>query len=595
MKRNCFKTPVKRAFALSCLSAFVLLFLLSSCDNQDVPDNRKPEIPTGERVAVKITVGGLGFEDNEVNTRSARTTEEEPPVSLRGDTIPLNQGIIVRVVVYTGQYTGYTDYTGHADYEVTVGGLLTPYPVGGSELWVPMGASCKFVAYSFNETTAMDPYSATTAPFTDRDVLWGDTIETVSLGASDVHITMQHLMAKVVVRGKADYLYSLNSVDAGILCYEPTLTVNTGVLSQNNLTYKPVPWTFGNPSDSIQVSDTMYVFTDAAATTSLIINQLSVNSVLFTGPFYVNYAKPLEAGNKYTLHVRFSPQPVGGSAARITWEPPVSPNTVGRYVITYDPRDAGLYFKYGSVAGIFSAAGQNQTLNTSPIPAVPAFALSDVAWCPSIVTDWAGIPGVANGVIVTIDAVFHNEVNVKAGLGDPCRLVDLNLAYIAATSAGSLTRDDIDNGVWRLPTPQENIDFSGGIQGIISLSPGDWWWNANAIGNISFGVAGGEFPKINTGGMSKFLPAAGSRYNVSGAVQNQGIWGTYLSNEAIIDTYSTVGPDLLDFSNTQLRNNLTKSAQYGYSVRCVKQALEFEIEVNAWEPGGTMSEDIILP
>ena len=564
------------------LLLFGLIFLFSACDNEDIPDNgEKPEIPTGEMVAVTFTVGGIGYDDDEVNTRS--TSADYPPVELRGAIINLDENVIVRIVVYAGLY--HDTYAGYADYRVLSGGMLDP--LSGTQQSVPTGNN-KFVAYSYNSPASMPAFAETTAPIGSQDLMWGDTTATIGVSSSPVHITMNHLMSKVVVRGKTDYLYSLNSVDAGILCYEPTLTVNTGVLDLNGSpVYRPVPWTFANPADSIQVSDTMYVFTDAAATTNLIINQMSVNSVLFTGPYYVNYAKPLEDGNKYTLDLRFSPQPVGGSTARITWEPPSSLLDDGRYVITYDPRDAGLYFMFGSVVGIFSAEGQTRSL-IPPLPPNTTFQTPrDVAWSPISIADWTNIP--YESVAILIDSVFHTEINVLAGLGDPCRLVDMNLRKIRDRLDGigpPLNYDDIDNGIWRLPTAQENRDFSGKQIDTLQPNPAEWWWAANAFGNISFGVAGGEFPQRGTGGMSKFLPAAGFRQYDTTSTYYQGSYGYYWSNENGL---------VMVFYNTALLPATPATQRYtGFSVRCVKQAIEFEIEVNAWEPGGTLSEDIVI-
>ena len=564
--------------------AFALLFLLVGCVSEDMGGGVPDSDPfMDEWVPVRFTVGEAGFGDNEAVTRSA-LMDGEAPVGLRSDTLPLDMGIKVRIVLYTGY-----GYSGHADYEATVGGLLIPYPAGSPELSAPMGTN-RFVAYSFNSSTPMDPFDGITAPIpTSQQVLWGDTVETVSHGAMDVHITMQHKMSRVVVHATAENLFSLNSVAAEIYAYEPTLTIVNGVLNPNgSLAYRPFSWPVTDPSLSTQVSDTFYVFTDGEPFTGLKISQMSINGLADTDARFANYVKPLEAGKSYALHVNFIRAPFGGTASRITWEPPSVPYPDGRYIITNDPRDAGLYFKFGSVVGVYSDIDLNS--NTGRILTLPGLPVDlpftpsrDIAWHPytTTVSSWLDIDSYDNQTdhpkAITPEDNYHTTANVmNNGKGDPCRLVGLDLDKIrqAAHSSGSLAYTDIDNGQWRMPSPQENMAFTGYSVDQGSYPVGSWWWDEWQPGNISYGVAGAEFPQRLQGGVSKFLPAGRNR---SGGTYHRFYNGYYWSNE-----YGS----MLYFDNNFLQFGGTYDG-HGLFVRCVKQSIEFEIWVEDWIDHGT--------
>ena len=191
-------------------------------------------------------------------------------------------------------------------------------------------------------------------------------------------------------------------------------------------------------------------------------------------------------------------------APRITWDV----NTK-RYAITYDPRDVGLYFKFGSVVGVFSGSGAfTQKLPGSSTGTV-FNADVHLPWNPTgvtgtSITGWDNVPSYTSSMFWNPVSTVHTVANVKNGIGDPCRLVGLDLDYIQQTS--SLSLSDIDNYTWRLPTNAENQTFSGSLVPVIS---DDHWWNANDASNIAYNIAGGEFPTRGSGGPSKFLPAAG--------------------------------------------------------------------------------------
>ncbi len=223
--------------------------------------------------------------------------------------------------------------------------------------------------------------------------------------------------------------------------------------------------------------------------------------------------------------------PTTAKNGRITW-------LNGKYVLTTDPRNAGLYFKYGSVVGVFSGNGANQTL---PNASSDGFNARDVAWSPVGVPDWNSIPVYAD-YPAEVDGNYHTLANVRDGKGDPCRLVGLDLADIVNNNDAQY-----DNGIWRLPTNDEN--------GTFAASYSEW----KMVGSVS----GRGFPNNDT-----FLPAAGYR-STNGTVTNQGTFMYYWSSSAYADS-TTDGYYL--YSNGSLVNpSYYATYPHGFSVRCVSQ------------------------
>jgi hypothetical protein len=249
---------------------------------------------------------------------------------------------------------------------------------------------------------------------------------------------------------------------------------------------------------------------------------------------------------------------------RITWD-----SATSRYVLTNDPTNGGLYFKFGGVVGIYTANGAVRTL---PATDADTFnAPGDVAWDPTGAvtgtgsTGWATIPvynknetDYTNNLTITPESGYHSIANVKLGKGDPCRLVGLDLAKIKSTAADALTYADIDNGKWRLPTPAELTAFSGRVG---NSSPyADHWTTLS-------GVNGGMFPNATTGDATTFLPAVGYRNTVEGYVQYQGVSGYTWSTSP----FNATDGIFMSFHQTYLSPLNKHSNSYGFNVRCVAQ------------------------
>ena len=255
--------------------------------------------------------------------------------------------------------------------------------------------------------------------------------------------------------------------------------------------------------------------------------------------------------------------PAGGSASRITWD-----DANEQYALTTDPRDAGLYFRYGSVVGIFSGAGRYtqdllQGTNSSSFNAADHVTIN---FTTVTISGAANVPFVNSG---NINAAYHTAANVKAGLGDPCRLVGLDLNNIKNKTAGQLTAAEIDNFTWRLPTGSEQQQFSG-YSTQQTGNPGVWWWNLNQNpSNFTLGVPGGEFPERNhvNGGPGKFLPAVGDR-NAAGTVVNQRSRGYFLSS-----TPGNFGNFMGFQFGSDVVNYPNAIVTYFWPARCVPQAM----------------------
>jgi 5-hydroxyisourate hydrolase-like protein (transthyretin family) len=235
---------------------------------------------------------------------------------------------------------------------------------------------------------------------------------------------------------------------------------------------------------------------------------------------------------------------------RITWDA-----TEKRYALTNDPTDAGLYFKFGSVIGIFSGDDANQVLpGANGDPYDP----SDVAWTPTLalqIKEWRRIPYCKDPV--NISAAYHTVAHVKAGRGDPCRLVGLDLEKIKATDANTLTAADIDNGQWRLPTVSGNKMYTGHT----SISYNTVHWVSHD--GTKTGVYGGAFLG---GNMATFLPAAGMR-SATGEAMNHNKQGYYRTSRYTQLDNSSV----LYFNQSNITPDKDHETDNGLSVRCTRQ------------------------
>ena len=601
------KLQFRHAMYVGLLLLCGCMFLFASCEREeDVSsgNNNGPVLLTGDSVTVNFTVSEMKYGKDEVYVRSADAPSgklksetkvfplsedldmhltlaaDEPPVELRA-LVPLDEHAKVRIVAYTG--LSYDINSGYADYEIDAVGNLVPL---GAPMTLPTLDDCKFVAYSYHDSLSFDAFADTTANITARDVLWGTTTRTIGGDSATIHITMYHLFAQVkleAVLGPGAGSLIDGITNARVSTFDPMLVVRTGdlILDPATTLMGTELFTFASSgSAAIWSSDSLTVFMDGE-TASVEIYSVEIDGTVYTGPFFADYlGVPIDPGTSYTLRVRFLKRLSGSGAPRITWEPPGSAYPAGRYVITTDPTDAGLYFKYGSVTGIFSGAGTTQTL-TPPVPSVSAFSsATDIAWSPGGLTVtnpmWLGVPYASFGD--TINYAYHSAANVKSGLGDPCRLVGLDLDYIKNTMTNTEPdRNRYDNHAWRLPTAAELQSFAD--------PPSNYsaWTQVSDINGRYF-----MYPTDNN---FYFYPAAGYRDTYNGAVYGQNEAnrsGDYWSNTP----FSTPSQGYsLNFDDTQVYVPYTSSSHswyamdHGFPVRCIQDPFyHISVELVGYSP-----------
>ncbi|MGL5920632.1 MAG: hypothetical protein ACRCZQ_09050 [Bacteroidales bacterium] len=226
---------------------------------------------------------------------------------------------------------------------------------------------------------------------------------------------------------------------------------------------------------------------------------------------------------KVTSNKTYTAKFVGESGGRIYL------NSNDQLELTKDPKVEAIFFQFGSILA-WKGTGEN------PV----------VAWN---VTD---LPSSWNGSWFVGSTVPAQTLeNVKAGKGDPCKLVGLSKSQI---NGGT-----VDNNQWRTPNEDENIAFAK----ICSN-----WTTVSGINGRYFGPGA---TATGTGG--EFLPAAGFREGgrnspSDGTLSGQGTGGYYWSTTTISHrTYASY----LSFGSSTVGPEDNNYQAYGHSVRCVPQ------------------------
>jgi hypothetical protein len=221
-----------------------------------------------------------------------------------------------------------------------------------------------------------------------------------------------------------------------------------------------------------------------------------------------------------------------------------------------------LFFKFGGVVGftnngengdafdissiIFNPSlteitGYGSSGNASALPDVPSFTVTDYD----------------NGIRDVSSDTYHTLANVKAGKGDPCKLVGLTVAQIQAGV--------YDSGLYRLPTNAENQTFFGSSSDSNSetYDPTYTTWTANQANAADPGTR--TFHKSDPA--NAVLPATGSRNTFGGTVDTRGTIGYWWTSTP---QSSTGGYDLV-FTGTYIHPSSSYFYGSGFAVRCVPQ------------------------
>jgi hypothetical protein len=202
-----------------------------------------------------------------------------------------------------------------------------------------------------------------------------------------------------------------------------------------------------------------------------------------------------------------------------------------KLLLTQNPRTVGMLFQFGRLAGwIFS--NTTGDADYRPLPNAP------VNWQ----SDW-------HYNSTTNIAVAHSTTTfADNGKGDPCRLVGYTVQEIQ-NAYNETPRRALDNGIWRLPTEQENLAY---------VKNGRWTDNYDFT-SLSGWITGTEF-----------LPAHGFRNaigtNVEKSSKSAKYWANATTNggrsASMLFVNGTPPGTLGDFGDVQ---------STGCFIRCVRQ------------------------
>lgn len=212
------------------------------------------------------------------------------------------------------------------------------------------------------------------------------------------------------------------------------------------------------------------------------------------------------------------------------------------------------------------------------LPGIPGYVLE---------TDY--IAGYAN---LFASPAYHNGANIRAGKGDPCKLVDFDLNSLAGMSESEkeAALDAYDSG-WRQPTEAEGVSFIGGpivqswspgtmtvcLNGPIDINnPMQWPYYYGSDGNptTTTGTPGNiatcRFPVESTAdytAYSQVIPATGYCYEFDGQMIQLG---------ELTLMWSTANNDLGVVANLYTNEGALPNVYYGESffhagfpIRCV--------------------------
>ncbi len=232
-------------------------------------------------------------------------------------------------------------------------------------------------------------------------------------------------------------------------------------------------------------------------------------------------------------------------------------------------------FKFGSVIGVDTTAGDVDATKIKFNPTPLAWGTEILYWgnAPGATNDTKNIlpnvpgfvPADYNGGITDISTDIYNTTsNVRAGKGDPCRLIGYTADEIKNMSNTTLSTV-LANAKYRMPTREDNYALVGS-ETQVNWSP-DYTnhWIANDLNETNPAVA--AFPlNITPGAEGSYnLVAAGYRNGNTGAETNQGAYGFYRTSTATSALYGYY----LNFNSTSVYPTGNYTAAYGMTVRCL--------------------------
>ncbi len=186
------------------------------------------------------------------------------------------------------------------------------------------------------------------------------------------------------------------------------------------------------------------------------------------------------------------------------------------------------------------------------------------------------------------DNAYHNLANVKAGKGDPCRLVGMTKAQIAAMTTDAqlyALEESLKStvGGWRLPDAEDSHAFAGDpnyatwsdhASTNLGYKTNRYWANPGKVVDSDTRLVGAYSPFVGdasdvtaptVGKDVDFLPAAGCR-NVGGGMQHLNEYGLYW----LSTPHSGSNAYFLEVYTNSLYPSRAYSSSRSFAVRCVR-------------------------
>jgi hypothetical protein len=498
------------------LTVCSLVFVLSSCDKDEIVDNERP---AGAGFRVSVTVSGIAPESAE---DIARSTADDAPII---ETIPVGDGMVMEMrleadpaaelragtdslgvgkkFVLVATNTATNKYAGHAEYTIGDSG---PELSGAGPVFIFPGTNYRFLCVSLNSDASPLAYAGSTLAagqepkFTnipgDVDLLsWTATLDDPQ-GDQVVDVVFSHKFNRITLKMDGSYNgWAISAIAANSiriekyqqyadLSYAGTLTPQG---SQPN-----GPWTvWPNPmtSDLVQTgqADTLYL---GAIAPKIVLNSGAMttakgNLPSSTSTYGFSSLTTLAAGRSYLLTVKFK-TPLFASS-NIFWDG--TKLTFTGYSDTpwteYPTEQlySGLGFKFGSLVGISARSSSYPGWDISsthlfvPRPGAGSYITTANGSINPHNTNWTGsaysnIPYVSAGsasngrwdrYVIDIGCSQANQMR-----GDICQYLD-SLGHAPEPPEGKSWRLPISaefgntsnawNGAWKKIMINDGIDY----------------------------------------------------------------------------------------------------------------------------------------
>ncbi|MDR1526242.1 MAG: hypothetical protein LBS46_01050 [Dysgonamonadaceae bacterium] len=596
---------------------FGMVFLLTSCDNEEIPEKGKKG---GKLIPVSVRIAGITEGGTEEMTRSSGREEEaitetvaigdglllemrleEDPASRLRATAPLGNGKKFRVIAINSSDKKYVSYG-----DFTVGGVNTL-----STFSVQSGSTYDFICVSLNSESdlpATNGLAAGSIPsFTasgadGADLLYGSlTNQTIALGNEDVELsfTLSHKFSKVTLVADCSYNgWNITAVPGNVrlapfyavsMNYAGIVTKQGNAITTAYFTWDPVT----TPGPTV-TSNAYTMFTAGEA----ISVEIAANAFTINGngtPSFQTTAifndKTLEAGKHYTLTLKFKTPKFASSniywdGSKLTFaEYSTDPSSVkdvnGIEMYKYQ----GVYFYFGSLIGI--APMDIIFSGSTTLLYVPPTGGSDSWYITSADGTLSALPTGISGTIknhITVEAGVWTGMNYAAiprvRDGTPASPYSRDGRYVIDLPADSLAefKGDICKYIdpaYRLPTSNEFSTYGNNINWNTTSTQYGWKrvdspTNAWVTSNVDENPAGTR-TSIGSGGAfgpsENFFPASGTRQTLNSAMSFRGMYGFYWSGSVCDASNGNV----LFFGSGYASSLVYSPFGTGCSVRCIMQ------------------------